>query len=588
MFKGALKRFTSLFLVTIMALAMIPAASIPVFAASVTTGVTGLAADYSGGSWSGGNGNINGSISPSESSGCTGTSYSQATSTLTLKNTSGNQAVLSFDYAPSNANGGSASVAGSTVTASGSYSGTVDANGTVVIEIKSGSAQGAKTSLSLTNIALSTVKNVTTTFLVPEHGSYTVDGIPVSSQTTKTQSNSDIYLLSATPASGYKLFGWSWRALAGGTDIYFSKTASTDRSFNEDGFVVPVFVLNTTPIWGVGNNLYTDLNNAIADKSSNTVFLASDGTLPSGNYEIPNGKTVLIPFDSANTIYKNEPEVIYNSYSTPTKFRELTMLNEAQITIKSGGALCVNGKLSSKGQMGGYNGTPTGPDGRINMQSGSNITLESGANLYCWGYIYGSGSVEAKSGSTVYEAFQIKDWRGGTATSNVYDYAFIFNQYYIQNIEVPLTLYAGATEKLYSSVNASSSSYPMGATFVGSGGMFNITSGYMVKDYVESTDRLQIDFYGDASITPMTLTGLPLIGSVSTNKYILPITSNITVNIHSGITSIAQDIELLPSVEINIDSGATLNVNSGKKVYVYDNANWGNFTGSASFLLAPL
>ena len=155
-------------------------------------------------------------------------------------------------------------------------------------------------------------------------------------------------------------------------------------------------------------------------------------------------------------------------------------------------------------------------------------------------------------------------------------------QYYVQNIEVPLTLYAGATEKLYSSVNASSAAHSLGATFVGSGGMFNITSGYIVKDYIESTDRLQVDAYGSVSVTPMRLTGLPIIGSISTDEYILPITSNITINIHDGVTAnITQNIEMLPSVEINVDNGATLNIPSGKKVYVYDNDNWGNFTGSA-------
>ena len=81
-------------------------------AASVTTGVTGLTAENSGGSWSGGSGAISGSISPSESSSCTGTSYSQATSTLTLKNNSGSQALLSFDYNVAVGTKGSATVDG--------------------------------------------------------------------------------------------------------------------------------------------------------------------------------------------------------------------------------------------------------------------------------------------------------------------------------------------------------------------------------------------------------------------------------------------------------------------------------------------
>ena len=135
---------------------------------------------------------------------------------------------------------------------------------------------------------------------------------------------------------------------------------------------------------------------------------------------MPSGVTLLVPFDSAGTVYTTAPAITYNDYATPTAFRTLTMPSGVRMTVQSGGSLCLSGKLSSKGQMGGYNGTPTGPDGRINMLGGSSITLKNNSNLYCWGYIHGDGEVIAESGSTVYEAFQIKDWRGGTATSNVY------------------------------------------------------------------------------------------------------------------------------------------------------------------------
>ena len=316
-------------------------------------------------------------------------------------------------------------------------------------------------------------------------------------------------------------------------------------------------------------------------QSSDTekIVLISNGTLPAGSYTITSGRTLLIPFDVGYTLVKGTPTVVYNEYATPTAFRELTMANGASITINSGGAISCASKLSSKGQMGGYNGTPTGPDGRIKMNTGSTITVKSGGNLYVWGYIHGSGSISAESGATVYEAFQIKDWRGGTATSSVRSYAFIFNQYYIQNVEVPMTLYAGAKEKLYSAANASSAAYTMDATFLGSDGLFNISSGYMIKDYIESEDRLQMDIYGSASIQSMTISGLPVINSISTSGYRMPINSNITINIHSGTTTVSQDIEMLPSVEVSLDSGANLSISSGKKIYLFDNDDWTLFSG---------
>ncbi len=63
-----------------------------------------------------------------------------------------------------------------------------------------------------------------------------------------------------------------------------------------------------------------------------------------------------------------------------------------------------------------------------------------GASLYAYGYITGDGVVEAK-GAKVYEYFQIMDWRGGTAGSNMPSESnkahrtFCFSQYYVQNIE---------------------------------------------------------------------------------------------------------------------------------------------------------
>ena len=59
---------------------------------------------------------------------------------------------------------------------------------------------------------------------------------------------------------------------------------------------------------------------------------------------------------------------------------------------------------------------PTGAYGQIKMNSGSQITVENGCNLYAWGYVTGSGNVRITSGATVYECFQVTDWRGGSAT----------------------------------------------------------------------------------------------------------------------------------------------------------------------------
>ena len=89
MVKNILKRFTSIMLTAVMVLLMLPIGLITANADAVS-GITvaDLSTDYSGdGTWAGNGNTINGSIAPKESSGCAGTSYSQQTATLTLKNT---------------------------------------------------------------------------------------------------------------------------------------------------------------------------------------------------------------------------------------------------------------------------------------------------------------------------------------------------------------------------------------------------------------------------------------------------------------------------------------------------------------------
>ena len=519
-----------------------------------------------------------------ESGTCSGTAHS---ATLTIKNVKGGTGTLSFAYSLT-LNSGTVTIGGSSVSSNSTYSGSLANNASLTIKVTS-TSDAKTTTISITNILLAVDITATATFSPDPnggstYGTYTVnctDGnfsttITDTSQ-THTVSSLQTYSLSATAKSGYAFDCWHI-----GSSVN-SNASVTGLSISTNTTIYPIFKPASAATYQVGSDVnarYFDLAQAItAASSAKKISVVGNGTVPAGTYTIPSGYTLLVPFDAALTVYTSTPDVVYGSHTNPTAYKILTLASGANLIIN--GSLCCSGKLCTTGQMGGWNGTPTGPDGRINMQSGSTITIKSGGNLYAWGYIYGSGSVVAESGSTVYEAFQIKDWRGGTATSNVYKYAFIFSQYYVQNIEVPLTIYSGATEKLYTSCNASSSAYPMSATFIGSSGLFTLSSGYLVKDYIESTDRCEISVYGNATISPMTISGIPVIGSISTGDYIMPITSNITINLRSGTTSVSQNVELLPSVEINIDSGATFTVSSSKKVYVYDNDDWGNFTGTA-------
>ncbi|MBQ1342233.1 MAG: InlB B-repeat-containing protein, partial [Erysipelotrichaceae bacterium] len=218
--------------------------------------------------------------------------------------------------------------------------------------------------------------------------------------------------------------------------------------------------------------------------------------------------------------------------------------------------------------------------------------LNSGAGLYCYGYISGMGTVRAKSGSTVYEAFQIRSWRGGSATSGMKDNSqkvFPIVQYYVQNIEVPITFERGASGKVYTSVNMSSRAYPASASFIGTGGLFQLSSGSLTRSFDGPTDRTTYEVNGNLSVTNMSLSipGLPLVGTLDLNTadYVLPINSNITINIKSGNTTINQDIALLPATVLTIGESANLSIANGKRVYVYDKDEWGPYAADSAQLI---
>ena len=158
---------------------------------------------------------------------------------------------------------------------------------------------------------------------------------------------------------------------------------------------------------------------------------------------------------------------------------------------------------------------------------------------------------------------------------------FPFSQYFVQNIEVPLTLNAGANETVFSGVYAQSTTYTTSIKFIGNDGMFKVVSGSFTKDYDEKTDRLVLSVNGVAELNTLSL---KLAGiSVNSASYVLPITNNISINIQSGKVTIKQDTALLAGVEVSIADGADLTVFNGKNVYVYDGDEW----NSDNFVWGP-
>ena len=568
------KRFLSLLLVAVMVLALAPAITLPAFAATNGT-VTGLSdsnigLSFSGDAndaWSATGTTITGSV-VSVGGTCSDTHYD---STLTIKNNKATKATLSFNYAIE-ANSGTIKVNGTAVTANGAFNKELAVGESIKVYIKSGSTTATK--ITMTNVALVSDITATTTFVPAENGTYTVDGKTVTETYSNTQSSMTAYQVVATPAEGYQFLGWY--NLTTGKCI--ATAASTALNIESDCTITAKFASKSVALFETGGQRFADLNEAVAYAQANKqskITLATDGSI-SGTYTIPTGITLLIPFDAAGTLYTNTPAAIRTTPASKA-FRTLTMSEGASITVN--GAISLSGRYFAAG--GGQQGRPVGDYGYIKMADNSSITVKNGGNLYAWGFISGSGSVLAESGATVYEFYQIADFRGGSASSNMGNKVFPFSQYFVQNIEVPLTLNAGANEKVFSGVYAMSTTYTTSINFIGNDGMFKVVSGSFTKDYDEKTDRLVLSVNGEAELNTLSL---KLAGmSVNSASYVLPITNNISINIQSGKVTINQDTALLAGVEVSIAEGAGLTVSSGKNVYIYDGDEW----NSDNFVWGP-
>lgn len=322
-----------------------------------------------------------------------------------------------------------------------------------------------------------------------------------------------------------------------------------------------------------------------------TIILLKDFTLTE-SLTIPKGITVQIPYsDEVGTTANHliQPDFYANDYVAPSVFRTFTI--NAGVTLTVQGGLVVDGRLAAKGQNDGTNATPAGPGARLIVNRGGSVVVSSGGQMSVWGYVTapddatlagwnesGETAVTIRNGATLREAFQLRDWRGGTNTSNMTaneQKVFPFSQYYVQNVELPLVIETGARNLVCTGVFAGGTLAVMpDMPFVCSDGMFVLNRGSLKRTYDAATDRTYYDVNGNLRINNITLEVLGLV-TVTSVAYTLPINSNLTIRVKGGSAvdfDLKQDVCFLPGSELIVEEGATLNVSG--KLYFYDSNEW--------------
>ena len=443
------------------------------------------------------------------------------------------------------------------------------------------------------------IEPCTVTYKLPEHGTYSVtyqnDGVKhdvtsadyVKPITSTNQADFVLTLSAPTPASGYQFQGWRVNG-----EIISCQSSFTTSIGITGSQVEAAFVPTETQNYKVGDVYFADLNTALGvagtTVDSKVVTLMGDITLEAGNYNIPAGVTLLIPHKADFNELQVTPEIV-NAIEVLSAYRTLTLADG--VTINCDGNICVSAKIMSAGG-GNKSAYTTGECGVINMVNGGHIELNDGAQLYCWGYIkgqdmdqgnntQGTGTVTANAGSVVWENFELGDWRGGTASldiynNNYYDHRklFPFQSYAIQNIEIPTTFNHGSTLRTYTVIHTSFGNHGAVFAMIGSGEcMFKLYDANSVVRtwYDATTDLTCYELNGTAKLDQLTVN---VYVSMSSKDFILPVSNSMHIILNDNLDLLNPLMAQAGSI-IEIKPTATVNLTS--ELYLYDVDEWGPY-----------
>ena len=508
--------------------------------------------------------------------------FSSYTGTATLTFSIPKAGIFSFSYKDISLNSGSLTIDGTSVTAASTFSKEFTAAGTVTVVITS--AKGASTTkATIYDIGFLTTSATDVTFKAVPGVDYTVNGVSVTEETgdQMVSVSTEAVSVTATYDDSTKIIR-EWKAEDGSA---YSLEESGFTKPSESIVLTPVLGPRGTPQFTVNGARYYTWEEAFNGISNTTVTVTQSGTLPAGNYTVPAGVTLLIPFDTAGTCYTTTPEDNNNiAWETPTPYRTLTLASGAHLTIN--GAMSLSAKHHT-GQALQNCGLTTGKYGHVDMSQNSTITVNSGGVLYTWGYITGSGSVTVKSGATCYEYFVMQDFKDGNSLSdlsgNKDKRVFMTNNYYVQNVVVPMTIEAGAYLNGYSSCFFQtlkiSKHAPISFIVPGSeNGMFKLSDGEIRKRYDYATDRMYIELDGTAEMGNISITASTGVFDITIDSvdYDLPIGSNITLTLKSGaaMNLSNQSMVMIPGSELFIEENASLNISSGQRFVLHDIDQW--------------
>ena len=409
-----------------------------------------------------------------------------------------------------------------------------------------------------------------------------------------------VTLSAPTPVSGYQFQGWK----INGVTVSCKESFTTSITVTCE--VEAAFVAVEAQNFKVGEVYFADMGAALTaagtSSDSKIVTQMQDVTLGDGStpitYTVPAGVTLLVPHKADFFELQETPEVLSpkDKEEVLAAYRTLTL--KEGVTINCNGNICVAGKLLSTGG-GNKSAYTTGECGVINMANGGHIELNNGAHLFCWGYIkgqdmdqgnntVGTGTVTANSGATVWENFELGDWRGGTASFNIYynnetehRKLFPFQSYALQNVEIPTSFMHGSTLRTFTSITTSLGHHDAVFSMVGpENTMFLLTDEQSVVRmwYDPTTDLSCYELSGTAKLDALHVT---VYVDMSSENFILPISNSMHIILKDCNMNLANPLMVQAGAIVEIKPSATVNLTS--ELYLYDVDQWGKYVHNYYF-----
>lgn len=286
-----------------------------------------------------------------------------------------------------------------------------------------------------------------------------------------------------------------------------------------------------------------------------TVIVAEDTRL-NNDASVNSNVTLLVPYSSA--LDTTEMPTVTSTQGINDEYVRLTLSEKQALSVY--GTLNVSARQCSP--VGNYSGFITGSYGLMALENNSDVLIESGAKLISFGYITGQGNVYLKNGSVGYEAFDIKDWAGGTLSSAVYNNFFPFTQYLISNIESKLHVYKGSTLYARYYLVAGGIDVKDNIAMFGDSGLFEITSDGKTNDKKDCAGIVKEIDNGKVVITTY--------GTIQTNNISVTIQLS-DIAIIGGLSKIkikteGKEIPISGYYSIIVEEKSTVNINSKFKL----------------------